>query len=63
MHFILENEEEEWKGRESKYLKSSVKFPQSVMIGGAKSSGGIGPPNWFADNNITLLILGNTPIF
>ncbi len=31
--------EEEWRGTESMFLKSSVKFPQSVMIWAAMSSG------------------------
>ncbi len=35
--------EEEWRGTESMYLKSSVKFPQSVMIWAAMSSAGVGP--------------------
>ncbi len=34
--------EEEWRGTES-MLKSSVKFPQSVMIWAAMSSAGVGP--------------------
>ncbi len=35
--------EEDWRGTESMYLKSSVKFPQSVMIWAAMSSAGVGP--------------------
>ncbi len=35
--------EEEWRGTESCCLKSSVKFPQSVMIWAAMSSAGVGP--------------------
>ncbi len=35
--------EEEWRGTESICLKSSVKFPQSVMIWAAMSSAGVGP--------------------
>ncbi len=34
------------------YLKSSVKFPQSVMIGGAMSSAGVGPL-CFLKTNVT----------
>ncbi len=35
--------EEEWRDTESMFLKSSVKFPQSVMIWAAMSSAGVGP--------------------
>ncbi len=35
--------EEEWRDKESSCLKSSVKFPQSVMIWAAMSSAGVGP--------------------
>ncbi len=44
-----------WKGGEAhspSYLKSSVKFPQSVMIWGAMSSAGVGPL-CFLKTNIT----------
>ncbi len=36
-------DEEEWRDTESMFLKSSVKFPQSVMIWAAMSSAGVGP--------------------
>ncbi len=35
--------EEEWRDTEYMFLKSSVKFPQSVMIWAAMSSAGVGP--------------------
>ncbi len=47
MHLIWKSRsqslEEEWRGTESCCLKSSVKFPQSVMIWSAMSSAGVGP--------------------
>ncbi len=47
LHFIWKSRtqslEEEWRGTESMCLKSSVKFPQSVMIWAAMSSAGVGP--------------------
>ncbi len=46
LHFIWKSRsqslEEEWRGTEC-YLKSRVKFPQSVMIWAAMSSAGVGP--------------------
>ncbi len=36
-------EEKEWRGTESSCLKSSVKFPQLMMIWAAMSSAGVGP--------------------
>ncbi len=47
LHFICKSGsqslEEEWRDTESMFLKSSVKFPQSVMIWAAVSSAGVGP--------------------
>ncbi len=47
LHFICKSRsqslEEERRGTESMFLKSSVKFPQSVMIWAAVSSAGVGP--------------------
>ncbi len=40
---LLQSLEEEWRDTESMFLKSSVKFPQSVMIWAAMSSAGVGP--------------------
>uniref|UniRef100_A0A9J7Z3K5 Tc1-like transposase DDE domain-containing protein n=1 Tax=Cyprinus carpio carpio TaxID=630221 RepID=A0A9J7Z3K5_CYPCA len=36
-------------------LRSSVKFPQSVMVWGAMSSAGVGPLTWFKDHGIPVL--------
>ncbi len=38
------------------YLKSSIKFPQSVMIWGAMSSAGVGPL-CFLKTNVTAAVL------
>ncbi len=47
MHFICKSRsqslEEERRDTESMFLKSSVKFPQSVMVWAAVSSAGVGP--------------------
>ncbi len=47
LHFICKSRsqslEEEWRDTESMFLKSSVKFPQSVVIWAAMSSAGVGP--------------------
>ncbi len=44
------------------YLKSSVKFPQSVMIWGAMSSAGVGPFVFFKKTNVTAPVYQNEPL-
>ncbi len=43
VNFVFQSLEEEWRDTESRCLKSSVTFPQSVMIWAAMSSAGAGP--------------------
>ncbi len=49
---VLESEEKGGEAHSPSCLKSSVKFPQSVMIWGAMSSAGVGPL-YFLKTNIT----------
>ncbi len=43
VNFVFQSLEEEWRDTESRCLKSSVTFPQSVRIWAAMSSAGVGP--------------------